>query len=33
MKLTGDLLLDVMEDYVFANTPVDPVVEGRTVGP
>ncbi len=33
VKLTGDLLLDVMEDYVSANSPVDPVVEGRTVGP
>ena len=33
VKLTGDLLLDVMEDYVAANSPVDPVVEGRVVGP
>ena len=33
VKLTGDLLLDVVADYVAANSPVDPVVEGRTVGP
>ena len=33
VKLTGDLLLDVVADYVAANSPVDPVVEGRTAGP
>ena len=30
---TGDLLLDVAIDYVTANSPVDPAVEGRIVGP
>ena len=29
----GDALLDVAIDYVTANSPVDPVVEGRIVGP
>jgi 2',3'-cyclic-nucleotide 2'-phosphodiesterase (5'-nucleotidase family) len=33
VKLPGDLLLDVVSAYVAANAPVDPVVEGRTVGP
>ena len=28
----GDALLDVAIDYVTANSPVDPVVEGRIVG-
>ena len=30
---TGDLLLDVAIDYVKANSPVNPAVEGRIVGP
>jgi 2',3'-cyclic-nucleotide 2'-phosphodiesterase (5'-nucleotidase family) len=29
----GDALLDVVIDYVTANSPVGPVVEGRIVGP
>jgi 2',3'-cyclic-nucleotide 2'-phosphodiesterase (5'-nucleotidase family) len=29
----GDGLLDVAIDYVAANSPVDPVVEGRIIGP
>jgi 2',3'-cyclic-nucleotide 2'-phosphodiesterase (5'-nucleotidase family) len=29
----GDALLDVAIDYVTANSPVNPVVEGRIVGP
>jgi 2',3'-cyclic-nucleotide 2'-phosphodiesterase (5'-nucleotidase family) len=29
----GDALLDVAIDYVAANSPVDPVVDGRIVGP
>ena len=29
----GDALLDVMIDYITANSPVSPVVEGRIVGP
>jgi 2',3'-cyclic-nucleotide 2'-phosphodiesterase (5'-nucleotidase family) len=29
----GDALLDIAIDYVAANSPVDPVVEGRIVGP
>ena len=29
----GDALLDVTIDYITANSPVDPVVEGRIVGP
>ncbi len=33
VKQTGDLLLDVAAGYVEANQPVDPVVEGRIVGP
>ncbi|HSO30604.1 MAG TPA: 5'-nucleotidase C-terminal domain-containing protein [Candidatus Sulfomarinibacteraceae bacterium] len=33
VKLTGDLLLDVVANYVAANSPVGPVVEGRIVGP
>ena len=27
----GDALLDVAVDYITANSPVGPVVEGRTV--
>ena len=30
---TGDLLLDIAIDYVEANSPVNPAVEGRIVGP
>ena len=33
VKLTGDPLLDVAADYVEANQPVAPVVQGRIVGP
>jgi 2',3'-cyclic-nucleotide 2'-phosphodiesterase (5'-nucleotidase family) len=33
VKQTGDLLLDVAAGYIEANAPVDPVVEGRLVGP
>ncbi len=33
VEFTGDLLLDVAEDYIVANEPVAPVVEGRIVGP
>jgi 2',3'-cyclic-nucleotide 2'-phosphodiesterase (5'-nucleotidase family) len=33
VKQTGDLLLDVAADYIEANQPVDPVVEGRITGP
>ncbi len=29
----GDALLDVSIDYVTANSPVAPVVDGRIVGP
>ena len=29
----GDGLLDIVVDYVAANSPIDPVVEGRIVGP
>jgi hypothetical protein len=29
----GDALLDVAIEYVTANSPVGPVVEGRIVGP
>jgi 2',3'-cyclic-nucleotide 2'-phosphodiesterase (5'-nucleotidase family)/predicted AlkP superfamily phosphohydrolase/phosphomutase len=29
----GDALLDVTIDYIAANSPVDPAVEGRIVGP
>ncbi len=29
----GDALLDIVVDYVAANSPIDPVVEGRIVGP
>lgn len=25
----GDALLDILVDYITANSPVDPVVEGR----
>ena len=32
VELKGDLLLDVVADYVEANSPVDPVVEGRIIG-
>ena len=30
---TGDLLLDVLIEYIKANSPVAPVVDGRRVGP
>jgi 2',3'-cyclic-nucleotide 2'-phosphodiesterase (5'-nucleotidase family)/predicted AlkP superfamily phosphohydrolase/phosphomutase len=30
---TGDFLLDLSIDYITANSPVGPVVEGRIVGP
>jgi hypothetical protein len=30
---SGDDLLQVTIDYIAANSPVDPVVEGRIVGP
>jgi 2',3'-cyclic-nucleotide 2'-phosphodiesterase (5'-nucleotidase family) len=33
VKLTGDLLLDVVANYVAGNAPVAPEVEGRIVGP
>lgn len=33
VKRTGDLLLDVVIDYIKANSPVAPVVDGRIVGP
>jgi 2',3'-cyclic-nucleotide 2'-phosphodiesterase (5'-nucleotidase family) len=33
VKLTGDLMLDVVADYIAAHQPVDPVVDGRIVGP
>ena len=33
VKQTGDLLLDVLIDYIKANSPVAPVVDGRRVGP
>jgi 2',3'-cyclic-nucleotide 2'-phosphodiesterase (5'-nucleotidase family) len=33
VKFTGDLMLDVVSDYVADNQPVGPVVEGRIVGP
>lgn len=33
VKFTGDVMLDVVVDYVAANQPVAPVVEGRIVGP
>ena len=29
----GDGLLEIAVDYITANSPVDPVVEGRIVGP
>jgi len=29
----GDDLLQVTIDYIAANSPVDPLVEGRIVGP
>ncbi len=29
----GDDLMQVTIDYITANSPVDPVVEGRIVGP
>ena len=29
----GDALLDIAIDYIAANSPVDPAVEGRVVGP
>ena len=29
----GDDLLEVAIDYVTANSPIDPVVDGRIVGP
>jgi 2',3'-cyclic-nucleotide 2'-phosphodiesterase (5'-nucleotidase family) len=29
----GDNLLQVTIDYIAANSPVDPMVEGRIVGP
>jgi 2',3'-cyclic-nucleotide 2'-phosphodiesterase (5'-nucleotidase family) len=29
----GDALLDIMVDYITAHSPVDPVVDGRIVGP
>ncbi|MBC8078094.1 MAG: 5'-nucleotidase C-terminal domain-containing protein, partial [Chloroflexales bacterium] len=29
----GDALLDIVNDYVTANSPIDPAVEGRIVGP
>ena len=32
-ELKGDLLLDVVADYIAANSPVNPVVEGRIVTP
>jgi 2',3'-cyclic-nucleotide 2'-phosphodiesterase (5'-nucleotidase family) len=33
VRFTGELLLDVAINYVTANSPVAPVVEGRIVGP
>ena len=33
VQLKGDLLLDVVADYVDVNSPVAPEVEGRIVGP
>jgi 5'-nucleotidase/UDP-sugar diphosphatase len=33
VKFTGKLLLDVVAAYIAANQPVDPIVEGRIVGP
>ncbi len=33
LRLTGDLLLDVVIEYVVANSPVDPAVEGRITTP
>ena len=33
VKQTGDLLLDVAIEYIKANSPVAPVVDGRRVGP
>jgi 2',3'-cyclic-nucleotide 2'-phosphodiesterase (5'-nucleotidase family) len=30
---TGDLLLDVVTDYIVAHQPVNPVVDGRIVDP
>ena len=32
MLQPGDALLDVVIDYIAANSPVAPVVEGRFVG-
>ena len=29
----GDGLLDIVVDYVAANSPIDPAVEGRIAGP
>jgi 2',3'-cyclic-nucleotide 2'-phosphodiesterase (5'-nucleotidase family)/predicted AlkP superfamily phosphohydrolase/phosphomutase len=33
VRFTGELLLDVAIQYVTANSPVGPVVEGRIIGP
>ena len=33
VKFTGKLLLDVVVAYIAAHQPVNPVVEGRIVGP
>jgi 2',3'-cyclic-nucleotide 2'-phosphodiesterase (5'-nucleotidase family) len=33
VKFTGDLMLDVVQEYVTAHSPVNPVVEGRILGP
>ena len=33
VEFTRDLMLDVVQEYVTAHSPVDPVVEGRILGP
>jgi 2',3'-cyclic-nucleotide 2'-phosphodiesterase (5'-nucleotidase family) len=33
VQFPGDALLDIVVDYIAANSPVNPVVEGRIVGP
>jgi 2',3'-cyclic-nucleotide 2'-phosphodiesterase (5'-nucleotidase family) len=33
VRFTGELLLDVAIEYVAANSPVGPLVEGRIIGP
>jgi 2',3'-cyclic-nucleotide 2'-phosphodiesterase (5'-nucleotidase family) len=33
VQFPGDALLDIVVDYIAANSPVAPVVEGRIVGP